>query len=68
MAKAMKCDICGKYFDKTKERRKQTIKHFKKWNQWRKHCLNGVLYKFLVLLGITKSPTFALFLTDDECE
>lgn len=33
------------------------ILHLKVWNHWRKHSLNSKLYKFLVLIGWTKSPT-----------
>ena len=44
------------------------IKHFKRWNGWRKHNLNSRFYKLLVLLGIVKSPTFALYLTEEELE
>ena len=44
------------------------IKHFKRWNDWRKHNSNSRFYKLLVLLGIVKSPTFALYLTEEESE
>ena len=30
----------------------------KVWKHWNKKCVNGKLYKFLVLLGITHSPSF----------
>lgn len=30
----------------------------KVWKHWNKKCVNGKLYKFLVLLGIVHSPTF----------
>lgn len=33
------------------------IKHFKRWNIWRKRNINGRMHKFLVLVGIRKSPT-----------
>lgn len=42
------------------------IKRFKKWNEWRKHNLNGPLHHFLVLIGFIKSPTFEMFITNDE--
>lgn len=42
------------------------IKRFKRWNKWRKHCLNSSFYKFLVLIGIAISPTFMLTTTDEE--
>ena len=44
------------------------IKHIKKWNEWRKHCLNSPLHKLLVLLGIVKSPTFVHFPTKEDRE
>lgn len=34
------------------------VKYFKGWNEWRKRNTNGRIYKFLVLLKLTKSPTF----------
>ena len=40
--------------------------HVKRWNKWRKHNLNGPLHKFLVLIGLIKSPTMALVFTDEE--
>lgn len=30
----------------------------KVWKHWNKKCVNGKLYKFLVLLGIKRSPSF----------
>ncbi len=30
----------------------------KVWKHWNKKCVNGKLYKFLVLLGIKHSPSF----------
>lgn len=36
------------------------IKHIKVWNKWRKKSLNSKIYKLLVLLGISRSPTFQL--------
>lgn len=44
------------------------IKHFKRWNKWRKNCLNSRAHKFLVLIGIVKSPTFYTVWTDEEEE
>lgn len=41
------------------------IRHCKKWNKWRKRCGNGKLYKFLVLIKFTRSPTF-MFMWDAE--
>lgn len=45
---------------------KRLIKHFKRWNKWRKRNTNSRFYKLLVLLGICKSPTLAYTLTDKE--
>ena len=30
----------------------------KVWKHWNKKCVNGKLYKFLVLLGVRRSPSF----------
>lgn len=32
----------------------------KKWNELRKRSLNSPLHKFLVLVGVIRSPTFEL--------
>lgn len=40
--------------------------HLKRWNKWRKHSLNSPIYKFLVLIGVVRSPTLSLTLTDEE--
>ena len=45
---------------------KKIIKHIQRWNIWRKECLNGPLYKFLVLVGLRKSPSMQFILTPDE--
>lgn len=42
------------------------INHIRRWNEWRKHNLNGTFYKFLVLIGIRKSPTMPLIWLDSE--
>lgn len=44
----------------------RAIRHFKKWNEWRKHSLNSWLHDILVLFGIIHSPTFALFVPSRE--
>ena len=31
---------------------------FKVWIKWSKKCINGRLYKILVLLGLRHSPSF----------
>lgn len=42
------------------------IRHIKRWNKWRKNCCNSKFHKFLVLVGIIKSPTMPHILLDDE--
>lgn len=37
------------------------INRFKRWYKWQKNCLNHPFYKFLVLIGLAKSPTFHIF-------
>lgn len=44
----------------------EIINHIRRWNKWRKHNLNGTFYKFLVLIGIRKSPTLPLIWLDSE--
>lgn len=44
------------------------IKHFKRWNKWRKFNGNSKMHKFLVLIGVVISPTFELTWTDEECK
>lgn len=44
------------------------IKHFKRWNVWRKYNKNGIWHKILVLFGVIKSPTFNHMWTKDECK
>lgn len=44
------------------------IRHIRRWNIWRKHCLNCGFYKFLVLIGAVVSPTLELTLLPDEQE
>ena len=46
----------------------RVIRHIIRWNKWRKGCLNSWFYKFLVLIGVKKSPTMALIFLDDEEE
>lgn len=45
---------------------KNLIKHFRRWNIWRKRSLNNKLYKFLVLFGVIKSPTMATVFLPEE--
>lgn len=42
------------------------IKHFRRWNIWRKRCGNSTVYKFLVLIGMRKSPTMEFTLLPEE--
>ena len=44
---------------------KRLINHIKRWNKWRKHCVNGWVHKISVLFG-GHSPTFVFTLTDEE--
>lgn len=37
---------------------KTMLLRLKVWKHWNKKCINGKLYKFLVLLGIMHSPSF----------
>ena len=37
---------------------KHMIKYYKKWNTWRKRCINNWFYKFLVLIGFIHGPSF----------
>lgn len=45
---------------------KNLIKHFRRWNIWRKCSLNNKLYKFLVLFGVIKSPTMTTVFLPEE--
>lgn len=45
---------------------RRAVLHIRRWNVWRKGCLNGPFYKFLVLVGLVKSPTFVLALLPEE--
>lgn len=42
------------------------INHIRRWNIWRKHCLNGSIHKMLVLFGVIHSPTFSYTLLPNE--
>ena len=45
------------------------IRHLKRWNKWRRYDhQHNALQKWLVLLGIRESVTFALTMTDEEIE
>lgn len=45
---------------------KKLIRHFKRWNIWRKHNGNGKLHHFLVLIGLIKSPTMGGVWLEEE--
>ncbi len=47
---------------------KRLVRRFKRWNKWRRRCLNGRAYKTAVLLGLVESPTFGIVMTDEEEE
>lgn len=40
--------------------------HIRRWNIWRKYCLNGPIHKILVLFGVIKSPTMVFVLLPEE--
>ena len=44
------------------------IKHFRRWNIWRKHNINSKIYKFFVLIDFIKSPTMMNVLLPEEKE
>jgi hypothetical protein len=37
------------------------MNRFELWKDWSKHCLNHPVYKFLVLIRLKYSPTFAVY-------
>ena len=47
---------------------KKLIKHIKRWNEWRKVCLNNPVHKLLVLFKVIESPTFYHFWTEDDAK
>lgn len=42
------------------------LKHIRRWNIWRKRCLNGPIHKILVLFGVIKSPSMRLAMLPEE--
>ena len=42
------------------------LDHIRRWNIWRKRCLNGPIHKILVLFGMIKSPTMILVMLPKE--
>lgn len=42
------------------------FKHVRRWNEWRKGCLNGPIYKIMVLFGVIESPTMTITLLPEE--
>lgn len=49
-----------------RSRCRRAVLHIRRWNVWRKVCINGPFYKFLVLIGIIKSPSFVLALLPED--
>lgn len=47
---------------------KKLIKHIKRWNEWRKGCLNNPVHKLLVLFKVIESPTFNHFWSEDDAK
>lgn len=45
---------------------KNLIKHFRRWNIWRKYNRNGGPHKILVLFGLLKSPTMVTVFPPEE--
>lgn len=45
---------------------RRAVLHIRRWTVWRKMCINGPFYKFLVLIGLVKSPSFVLALLPEE--
>ena len=45
---------------------RKLIRHFRRWNIWRKYNVNGTLHHILVLFGIVYSPTMELTLLPEE--
>ena len=43
------------------------LNHFKRWNIWRKKCINPWYHKLCVLLGISESPTMAYIVVRGNC-
>lgn len=42
------------------------INHIRRWNIWRKRCLNGPIHKILVLFGVIKSPSMWFVMLPEE--
>lgn len=47
---------------------KKLIRHFKRWNHWRKRNTNSKLHQFLVLIGLHNSPTMNHVILKEEWE
>lgn len=45
---------------------KRFIRHCKRWNEWRKHSKNHLIYKILVFFNPKISPTYQLFISYEE--
>lgn len=44
------------------------LNHIRRWNIWRKRCLNGPIHKILVLFGVIKTPTMPFVMLPEEEE
>lgn len=44
------------------------LNHIRRWNIWRKGCLNGPIYKIQVLFSMIHSPTMKFVLLPEEKE
>lgn len=42
------------------------LDHIRRWNIWRKGCLNGPIHKILVLFGVIKSPSMIFVMLSEE--
>ena len=46
----------------------KVINHVRRWNIWRKHNADGKIHKFIVLIGLIKSPTFGTASLPEEMQ
>lgn len=49
-----------------RSRIRRAVLHIRRWTVWRKMSMNGPFYKFLVLIGLVKSPSFVLTLLPED--
>ena len=45
---------------------KKLIRHFKRWNHWRKRNVNSKFHQFMVLIGLHNSPTMMQVIPEEE--